>query len=191
MVLIVGPNGAGKSTLYRYRVGPKFAGPFVNADIIQRDELRDTSPEAAYRAAGIAAKRRAELIAMQCSFATETVFSHIAKLDLIEQARAAGYTILLMHVGLERADLAVGRVRSRVDEGGHAVPEEKIRQRYDRNSPLIRIAMLACDAGHVFDNSALNTPPQRIISFRAGRISFVSPHLPRWALQLYRDDLRL
>lgn len=44
MIVLAGPNGAGKSTLYAMRVGPHFHGPFVNADIIQRDELRDASP---------------------------------------------------------------------------------------------------------------------------------------------------
>lgn len=189
MVLVAGPNGAGKSTLYHQRIKPKFAAPFINADIIQRDELQEASPEAAYRAAKLASERRADLIAQRSSFATETVFSHISKLDLIDQARSAGFTILLMHVGLERADLAVERVRSRVDEGGHPVPEEKIRERYDRNGPIIRAAMLNCDAGHVFDNSRLNTPPERIISFRNGRVGFAKPHLPNWALELYRDDL--
>ena len=51
VILLAGPNGAGKSTLYKPRVAPAFAGPFVNADIIQRDELGNDSPEAAYRAA--------------------------------------------------------------------------------------------------------------------------------------------
>lgn len=44
MIALAGPNGAGKSTLYAMRVAPHFHGPFVNADIIQRD----ASPEASY-----------------------------------------------------------------------------------------------------------------------------------------------
>lgn len=59
IILLAGPNGAGKSTLYQTRVAPAFAGPFVNADIIQREELDDTSPEASYATAEIAAERRA------------------------------------------------------------------------------------------------------------------------------------
>jgi predicted ABC-type ATPase len=46
MIVLAGPNGAGKSTLYETRVAPRFAGPFVNADIIQRDQLQDSSPAA-------------------------------------------------------------------------------------------------------------------------------------------------
>lgn len=51
MIVLAGPNGAGKSTLYETRIAPSFAGPFINADIIQRDELRDPSPAASYEAA--------------------------------------------------------------------------------------------------------------------------------------------
>ncbi len=43
LILLAGQNGAGKSTLYQTRVVPSFAGPFINADLIQRDELRDAS----------------------------------------------------------------------------------------------------------------------------------------------------
>lgn len=53
MIVVAGPNGAGKSTLYETRVAPSFAGSFINAEIIQRDELRDPSPAASYEAANI------------------------------------------------------------------------------------------------------------------------------------------
>lgn len=189
MALLAGPNGAGKSTLYETRVAPSFKGPFINADLIQRDELGDPSPEAAYRASLIAAARCAEYFARRNSFAMETVFSHPSKLDLVRQAKAQGFAVILFHVGVETADLSVERVRSRIQEGGHPVPEQKIRERYDRNGPFIREAMLLCDQGYVFDNSRLNTPPERIIGFTAGHVSFVKPVLPEWALAIYREDL--
>lgn len=49
LVLLAGPDGGGKSTLYQTRVAPSVAGSFVNADIIQRDELRDAPAEASVR----------------------------------------------------------------------------------------------------------------------------------------------
>ena len=101
LVLLAGPNGAGKSTLYETRVAPSFAGPFINADLIQRDELKDASMEASYRAADIAAERRTRLLENRKSFATETVFLHPSKLDVITQARARGYMVIVMHVGVE------------------------------------------------------------------------------------------
>ncbi|MGP3699711.1 zeta toxin family protein [Rhodobacter sp. NSM] len=189
LVLLAGPNGAGKSTLYRTRVAPSFASPFINADIIQRDELRDPSPEASYEAARIAGVRRTEMLEAGRSFAAETVFSHPSKLDLIEAALGRGYLVIVMHVGVDGPDLSVGRVRARTGEGGHDVPEDKIRARYERSQPLIRQAVLAADRGMVFDNSRLNQPPRQMLVFAAGRLVKADPILPRWILTAYAADL--
>lgn len=105
--------------------------------------------------------RRRGFFAERASFATETVFSHASKLDLIEEARERGYRIFLFHVGVASPELSVARVAERVKEGGHPVPEAKIRARYDRNGPLIRAAVLFADFAHVYDNSALNAPPEQ------------------------------
>ena len=190
-MLLAGPNGAGKSTLYQTRVAPSFAGPFINADLIQRDELRDPSMSAAYKAAEIAQQRRIEHLATARSFATETVFSHPSKLDLIQDARKHGYVVIVMHVGIEGSDLSVARVRGRVVEGGHDVPEAKIRERYDRSKPLIRQAILQADRGMVFDNSRLNAPPDQVLIFANGRLVQAAPYLPKWVLSLYADDLTI
>lgn len=189
LVLLAGPNGAGKSTLYQTRVAPSFAGPFINADVIQRDELGDRSMAASYRAAEIAQTRRSEMLDAGRSFATETVFSHPSKLEIIEGARARGFIVIVMHVGVDSPDLSVARVRGRTLEGGHDVPEDKIRARFDRGQPLIRSAILRADRGMVFDNSKLNTPPQQVLVFAAGRLVQAHPRLPGWVLATYADDL--
>lgn len=67
---------------------------------------------------------------------TETVFSHLSKLQLIDEARDRGFT----HVGVDTPDLSVARVGMRVEEGGHIVSEDKIRTRYERGAALIRAA---------------------------------------------------
>lgn len=189
LVLLAGPNGAGKSTLYETRVAPSFAGPFINADVIQRDELGDASVGASYKAAEIAAARRLEMLTEGKSFATETVFSHPSKLDVIDVARQRGYVVVVMHVGVDSPDLSVARVRGRVSEGGHDVPEDKVRARFDRGGPLIRQAVLRADRGLVYDNSRLNEPPRQVLVFANGRLTQVVPDLPQWALSIYADDL--
>ncbi|WP_305971226.1 MULTISPECIES: zeta toxin family protein [unclassified Mameliella] len=189
LVLLAGPYGAGKSTLYQPRVAPAFAGQFINADIIQRDELRDPSMAASYQAARSADARRAEMMQAGRRFATETVFSHPSKLDIIEDARAHGYIVVVMHVGVDSHDLSGSRVRGRTEEGGHDVPEEKIRAQYDRGSPLIRAAVLRADRGMVFDKSRLNTAPGQMLVFANGRLTRAAPILPEWILRAYADDL--
>ena len=189
--MLAGPNGSGKSTLYETRIAPKFAVPFINADMIQRDELQVGDVNAAYEAAKIAAKRRDDLLKARQSFATETVFSHPSKLDLIMQAKTLGYRIMTFHIGVAHADLSVARVGERVREGGHRVPEDKIRNRFDRAGPLIRQAILQSDVGHVFDNSRLNRSPLRVLSFAHGALTFAVPQVPPWVLALYADDLTI
>lgn len=191
LVLLAGPNGAGKSTLYETRIAPSLSVPFINADLIQRDELKSTDMAAAYKAAEIASTRRGNMLAAGQSFATETVFSHPSKLDLIHEAKASGFRVMVFHVSVETPDLSVARVEERTIEGGHPVPEEKIRNRYVRNGPLIRKAVILSDVGHVFDNSRLNQPPRRIITFKDGTLSFVLPDLPKWALDIYAGDLTI
>lgn len=191
IVVLAGPNGAGKSTLYEARIAPSFAGPFINADIIQRDELRDPSLDASYDAAKIASSRRADFLAQGRDFVTETVFSHPSKLELIDDARARGFTVIMMHVGVDTPDISVARVGARVEEGGHIVPEGKIRDRYTRGAPIIRAAVLKADRGMVFDNSSLNLPPRHCLTFVNGRLVFAAPRLPGWIRSVYKTDLEI
>lgn len=111
LVLLAGPHGAGKSTLYQTRVAPRFAGPFINADIIQMDEFKNPSMEASYEAVKIASSRREEMQEERQSFATETVFSHLSKLELTKSAQPRGYLVIVMHVGVDSPNLSVARVK--------------------------------------------------------------------------------
>jgi predicted ABC-type ATPase len=165
--LVVGPNGAGKSTFVRLTLTQVLpAGvAFVNADEIARRRWPDDPAAHAYAAAGIAADTRTALIAAGQPFIAETVFSHPSKLELIEQAHDAGFTVFL-HVLLVPEELAVWRVAHRVDAGGHAVPEDKIRARYQRLWPLVVAAMSRADVATVYDNSGIRGP--RVVAQFAG-----------------------
>lgn len=189
LFVIAGPNGAGKTTFYKTHLAPLTASPFINADDIQRNELTDQSVEAAYQAAAIAEYRRDQHLAARQSFITETVFSHPSKLDLIRHAKQQGFETCVFHVGIETADLSVARVTERVKEGGHPVPEEKIRARFDRNEPLIREAVRMADSGYVYDNSALNVPHQHLMTFEQGQVIKLNRHQPSWAHRIYAEDI--
>ncbi len=187
LFLIAGPNGAGKSTFYETVLAERIAAPFINADIIQRDELGDPSPEASYRAAEIAGEKRREHIASGQSFVMETVFSHPSKLELLNDARDAGFRIIAFHLALASADLAVARVAARIAEDGHPVPEDKVRQRFARNRPLIRQAALLADRAMVFDASALNARPAVLLELAQGQVVRRADGAPEWFERLYGD----
>lgn len=177
--LIAGPNGSGKSTLYERVIGPVTRLEFVNADLIAARRWPKTQAARSYDAAALAAKRRQALIASRRSFATETVFSHPSKLELIRDAAGAGYLVFL-HVVIVPEELAVARVSSRVRAGGHAVPEEKVRQRYHRLWPLVSEAIGLVDSGTVYDNSRAQRPFRVVARFERG-VPVGSPDWPPWS----------
>lgn len=189
MFMLAGPNGAGKSTLYETVIKPRVDAPFINADLIQRDELKDPSMGASYKAAEIAEERRRESLAKGQDFVSESTFSHPSKLALIDEARVAGFRVVMYHVNVRSADLSVSRVARRTEEGGHNVPEDKIRERYVRNQALIKEAVLKADLAFVYDNSALNKPPERSIDFKAGQVVRIADRVPAWARELYAKEL--
>lgn len=189
LIVLAGPNGSGKSTLYQTRVAPIFSGPFINADIIQRKELCDNRPEASYHAAKIAETRRGEALSCRIDFVAETVFSHESKVDLIKQARSAGYVIWILHVGVGSPDLSVARVAHRVAAGGHDVPDNKIHDRYHRSAPLIRMAVLMADHGVVYDNSVAGQMPKAIVTFQKGSLLKVRENPPEWIRKIYLQDV--
>jgi predicted ABC-type ATPase len=177
--LVVGPNGAGKSTFVAFTLAPLLPlSPFVNADEIARQRWPGDAERHSYEAARIAAATRTALIDAGRSFIAETVFSHPSKLQLIDDAHAREY-IVVLHVLLVPEDLAVERVKHRVLAGGHNVAEEKIRERHRRLWDLVVPAIGSCDSASVYDNSRRRGP--RIIAQFAGGHLIGSPAWPQWA----------
>jgi predicted ABC-type ATPase len=189
MIMLAGPNGAGKTTFHELVIRPRIKALFINADLIQREELGDPTMAAAYRAAAIAESRRRQALEKGISFVSESTFSHPSKLALIRDAQAAGFRVVVYHINVRRPELSVSRVAQRVDEGGHDVPEEKIRERFERNQPLIREAVLLADHAFVYDNSGLNMPARRLIALTKGQVIAASEDLPDWARALYGPEL--
>ncbi|MGK2869369.1 MAG: zeta toxin family protein [Mycobacterium sp.] len=177
--LVVGSNGAGKSTFIEFTLAPLLPGsPVVNADEIAKRRWPDAALEHAYEAARIAADTRTKLIDLGESFIAETVFSHPSKLELIDTAHAADYTVVL-HVVLIPEELAVERVRHRVRAGGHQVPEDKIRQRYRRLWELVAVAAMRAESTTFYDNSTRRGP--RIVAQLNMGFEVGSPVWPAWA----------
>jgi predicted ABC-type ATPase len=156
--LVVGCNGAGKTTLVMEVIGPAVPGSlFVNADMIAAQQWPDDPMAHSYEAAAIAARLRARCIAEGRDLIAETVFSHPSKLDLIRDAHEAGYFVAL-HVVMVPEDLAVARVAQRVQNGGHEVPAEKVRSRWQRLWAIVADAADKADDTTFYDNSSPDGP---------------------------------
>ena len=128
--------------------------PFFAAARLESGILH--APQAAvdsYVAASLVDFLRMELLAVRRSFSFETVMSHRSKVLFVAEAASWGYRTYLYFVATESAELNIRRVQSRVHEGGHDVPPEKVIERYRRSLDLLPDAVAYARRAFIFDNS--------------------------------------
>ena len=131
IIIIAGPNGAGKTTLAREVLPNEAECPtFINADLIAAG-LDPLQPE---RAAIQAGRMMLEMIDACVSrgenFAFETTLSGRSYARMIPRWQAEGYWVTLVFLRVSSPEVSITRVRQRVQEGGHDVPEDVIRRRF-------------------------------------------------------------
>lgn len=97
---------------------------------------------------------RRKLLDAGRSMCFETVMSHSDKVDLLREAQTRGYRTYLYFIATVDPLINVERVKYRVSTGGHDVPEEKIRSRYDRSLELLPKAIRYSNRAYLFDTSS-------------------------------------
>jgi len=158
LFVLAGPNGAGKSTSApQVLSGVRRVDEFVNADVIARqDELSDIE-------AGRRTLERLEALARaRRDIAFETTLASRSLLPRIKAMQAAGYLFHLSFFWLPSADMAVQRVAQRVATGGHSIPEEVIRRRYERGLENFFNGYADAADSWVFVNNAGPPPGRRV-----------------------------
>lgn len=157
IIIIAGPNGAGKTTFAREFLPREAQLPvFINADLIAAG-LSPFKPEiAAIQAGRIMLAEIAEKAARRESFAFETTLSGHGYARHILAWRKAGYRVELFFLSLDAPETAIARVKARVAQGGHDVPEATIRRRFASGinnfhhvyKPLVDVWMLYDNSGN-------------------------------------------
>lgn len=155
LYIIAGCNGAGKTTA-SYTILPEIikCKEFINADEIAKG-LSPFQPEkVSFEAGRIMLNRINELIEENKSFAFETTLSTKSYKNKVLKAKNQGYTVTLLFFWLNNIELAKERVKTRVKEGGHNIPEKVIERRYLKGiKNLFHIYLDIVDGILVFDNS--------------------------------------
>jgi predicted ABC-type ATPase len=188
--LLAGINGAGKSTFYEDRLKP-LGLPFINADHIAAglDPKNAThSDEISLKAQKLAEELRTKHLREKKSFVSETVFSHSSKIDLLKEAKQAGFVVTLIFINLPDASLAQHRVIQRSEKGGHDVPPDKILSRYPRVQDNILAAKSIPDHLFVFDNNRRDKPHTFLMHLKNGIVDRVSDYQPLWAQKMFPTE---
>lgn len=103
---------------------------FVNSDEFAKG-LNPFSPASASIKAGrLMMIKTRYLLNKGVDFAIETTLSTRSLKSLLKEAQTHGYQIVVLYFWLSSPDIAIKRVKARVESGGHDIPEEIIVRRY-------------------------------------------------------------
>ena len=155
IIILAGPNGAGKTTFAREFLPDEADCPtFVNADLIAAG-LSPFNPEVvAMRAGRLMLELIDEHVSRGDSFAFETTLAGKSYARHIPNWQAAGYHVTLLFLALPSAEAALQRVRERVAQGGHSIPENVVRRRFSAGKLNFEVVYKPLvDAWALYDNS--------------------------------------
>ena len=191
--VLAGVNGAGKSSI----AGAAFrahGADYFNPDEAARRLLIASPRLDQTEANGLAWQQGKRLleraIAERLDHAFETTLGGHTLPRLLTEAATAAIAIHVWYAGLASPELHIHRVRSRVQRGGHDIPEEAIRRRY-QHSRLNLIELIPHLAAlRLYDNSAEADPaagavPQPVLLLHLDHGRIVAPPdlsaTPDWA----------
>ncbi len=165
VVVIAGPNGAGKSTLAPILVRDTFGiTEYVNADVIA-EGLSAYAPEKAAIDAGRAMLARLdELASAKVDFSFETTLATRTYAKRLKSLQNIGYSVCIIYIWLSSESFAIERVKARVEAGGHNIPEETIRRRYEQGRRyFFELYLSIADSWKVYNGGV--RPPKLIAQY--------------------------
>jgi predicted ABC-type ATPase len=175
--VIAGANGSGKSTISKSIV-KQLNIPIIDPDAIAR-EIDPIKPEkAAVQAGRTAIERTQKYIDKSLSFGVETTLSGRNYLKLMKSLKEIGWTVHLIYIGIDNPETNIRRVRERVERGGHTVPMDDIRRRYERSLDNLAKAIVIADLVTIYDNSDRQFSLIEMIEH--GVISTYAKKYPSW-----------
>jgi len=132
--IIAGPNGSGKTTFAREFL-PNYAKcpNFVNADLIAQGLSPFSPGQVAIKSGKLVLEQIKEYSKNSIDFGFETTMSGVTYLKYFKFLKEKGYKISIFFLWIPSSQLAIVRVKDRVAQGGHNVPVEDIKRRFERS----------------------------------------------------------
>lgn len=202
LYVVAGTNGAGKSSVVGAAILESGAEYFNPDEIAKGLRAADAtlSPQDANIEAWNQGRRRLEqAIESGLTYAFETTLGGKTIPSLLERALVLRIDVKMWYVALATVELHLARVQARVSRGGHDIPPEKIRERYDRSRQNLVRLLPGLTELRVFDNSADGDPqtgqtpaPFLVLHTANGKIlTMCQPvNVPEWAKPLVSAALR-
>ena len=175
--IIAGPNGSVKTTFATLFLPDYVNCPnFVNADLIAQGLAPFEPRAAAIKAGKLVLQQIHDYAKRGIDFAFETTLSGKSYVSLLSELKSKGYALHLFFLWLPSSELAIARIKERVQEGGHHVPSEDVRRRFARGiNNLFALYEPLLDSWMLFDNS--KAKPVLIAKIKNGHQEIVNKEL--------------
>lgn len=174
--IIGGVNGTGKSSL----TGVLKAETADLGKIIDVDKLNIKYGDVI--AGGKAAvKLISDCINNGISFTQETTLSGHKTASTAKLAREKGYFVRLYYVGLSSVEESIKRIANRVQKGGHDIPPESVKRRFNSRFKDIAAVLPYCDVAVFYDNE---NGFKEVAEYRNGELATKGGPLPTWITEL-------
>lgn len=181
LYILAGPNGAGKTTFYFTAINQGFIDkelPFINTDLITKDELGGYTEENFVRAEAIVRERIAGHISRNEDFLIESNLARQSDYDWLKLIKSKGYDIVLYFLCTSDMEINIGRVKKRVKEGGHNVPENIVADRYRMALLYLRKEIFNFTEVYLIENSTETA--EQIAIVRNGILISKKEDSPEW-----------
>lgn len=179
--MLGGANGVGKTTWYQLGIEDKAINPelpFINIDLIVSRELGGYTAENLAKADQIGRERMKALLHDRKDFMIESNLAKSADYEWIELLRKNGYETVLFFLGTNNVEINKNRVRARILEGGHAVADAIIEQRYQMGLSYLKARVLDFSDATLIDVSEHR--PRIMAQLENGRIVYKASDCEHW-----------
>ena len=156
LYIISGCNGSGKTTA-SYTLLPEMleCNQFVNSDEFAKSLSPFNPSEASVSASRYMLQKIYYLLGNHMDFCVETTLATRSLMGIINDAKSRGYTVDILYFWLKSPEMAIARVKSRVEAGGHNIPENVVRRRYYMGlNYFFETYAPVCDRWMLADNSS-------------------------------------
>ena len=163
MYILAGCNGSGKTTAsYTCLPGIFDCSEFVNSDEFAKS-LAPFNPESVpVQASRYMLLKTKFLFEKRMDFSIETTLATRSLVKMVKAARAQGYFVTVFYMWLSSPEIAIARIKARVDAGGHYIPEETVKRRYYVGLKyFFNVYVPECDRWILADNS---DPPFKVVA---------------------------
>jgi predicted ABC-type ATPase len=201
--LLTGVNGSGKSSIGGAAItarGVHYYNPDTAAQELRKIHPSMKQPIANSHAWTLGKDMLEKAITHKETFAFETTLGGNTITNLLIKAAEEGMKVKLWYAGLESVELNLARVKARVEQGGHDIPEADILKRWDSSRRSLIKLLPHQHSLRLYDNSYEADPsqgkaplPKLLLHMEAGKV--VGPEdltgAPEWAKPIIAGALAL